>query len=252
MKIGLKLYSTYIALIPDARELKVKECFDFVELYIIPGSYENTIEHWKGLDVLYVIHAPHSYHGINFAQADQLETNLKNIGETQLFADTLGVDIIIIHGGNNGSFDETLRQISMLDDSRIVLENKPKRGLSYEVCVGCTPSEFQYGIEREVLNGMALDFGHASCAARSLGINAMDIIRGFMKFKPKIFHLSDGDALSERDIHLNLGKGDLNLTEFVSIIPEDSLLTIETPRNPLNRLDDFMKDILFLRSIFSP
>ena len=251
MKIGLKLYSKDVALIPDAGKLKVKEFFDFVELYVIPGSYENTIENWKGLDVPYVIHAPHSYHGVNFAQVDKLETNLKHIGETQLFADTLGAAIIIVHGGNNGSFDETLRQISLLDDSRMVLENKPKIGLSNEVCVGCTPSEFQYGIEREVLNGIALDFGHASCAARSLGINAMEIIKDLMIFKPKIFHLSDGDALSERDIHLNLGRGDLDLSEFVSVIPDDSLITIETPRNPLNKLDDFMKDILFLRRILS-
>lgn len=70
MKIGLKLYSTDVALIPDARKLKVREFVDFVELYIIPGSYENSIENWKGLDVPYVIHAPHSYHGINFAQAE--------------------------------------------------------------------------------------------------------------------------------------------------------------------------------------
>ena len=251
MKIGLKLYSTDVALISDARELKAKEFFDFVELYVIPGSYGNTIGNWKSFDVPYVIHAPHSYHGINFARAGQLEANLKNIGETQLFANTLGVDIIIAHGGNNGSFDETLRQISLLDDNRIVLENKPKIGLSYEVCVGCTPSEFQHGIERGVLKGIALDFGHASCAARSLGINAMEIIRDFMIFKPKIFHLSDGDTLSERDIHLNLGRGDLDLAEFVSVIPEDSLITIETPRNPSNTFDDFIEDVFFLRKILS-
>lgn len=237
-----------MALIPDADELKVKEFFDYVELYVIPGSYENTIENWKGLDVPYVIHAPHSYHGVNFAQADKLESNLKNIGETQKFADTLGVDIIIIHGGNNGSFDETLRQISLLDDNRIVLENKPKIGMSYEVCVGCTPSEFQYGIEKEVLKGIALDFGHASCAAQSLRIDVMQMIKEFMVFNPKIYHLSDGDLLSERDIHLNFGKGNFNLSEFVSIIPEGSLITVESPRNPATGLEDFINDVTFFRT----
>src|SRR3989304_365347 len=104
MKIGLKLFSTDVALISDARELKAKGFFDFVELYVIPGSHGNTIENWKSLDVPYVIHAPHSYHGINFAQADKWETNSKNIYEAQRFADSLCSDIIIVHGGNNGKF----------------------------------------------------------------------------------------------------------------------------------------------------
>lgn len=251
MKIGLKLHSTNVALISDARELKAKEFFDFVELYVIPESYKNTIENWKSFDVPYVIHAPHSYHGINFARADQLEANLKNIGETQLFADTLGVDIIIAHGGNNGSFDETLRQISLLDDSRIVLENKPKLGLNNEICVGWSPAEFRKIFDEHIINGIALDFGHASCAARSLDIDVMDIVKELMFFNPKIFHLSDGDSLSEQDKHFNLGKGNLKLLQFMHVIPVNGLLTIETPREPSKGLTDFIDDVKFLKKLLA-
>lgn len=250
MKIGLKLYSTDVVLIPDTRELKVKEVFDFVELYVIPGSYENTIENWKGLVVPYVIHAPHSYHGINFAQADKWETNFRNFNEVRMYADKLGSDKIIIHGGNNGSLEELIRQVGLLNDKRIVLENKPMKGISHELCIGWSPREFDRFFSSGTLNGMALDFGHAACAAQSLSIDVIKMIKEFMVFNPKIYHLSDGDLLSERDIHLNLGKGNFNLAEFVSIIPEGSLITIESPRNTSTGLEDFINDVRFFREVF--
>lgn len=249
MKIGLKLYSTDIALIPDARELKAKVFFDFVELYVIPGSYGNTIEKWKDLGVQYVIHAPHSYHGINFAQADMWETNHKNFTESQKFADTLGSEIIIVHGGSNGSFDETLRQLKLMNENRIVLENKPRTGIADELCVGWSLLEFRQAIDSGVLHGTALDFGHATCSAAFMRVDVMRVIQGFMEFNPQIYHLADGDVLSEKDMHLNLGKGNFKLAEFVAVIPPDAYLTIETARKPSNGLKDFVEDVLFLRRI---
>jgi len=249
MKIGLKLHSTNVALISDARELKAKEFFDFVELYVIPESYKNTIENWKSFDIPYVIHAPHSYDGVNFAQGDMWESNHKNFNETQKFADTLDSDIIIVHSGNNGSFDETLRQLKLLNEKRIVLENKPKVGIADELCVGWSPFEFQRAVDSGIIHGTALDFGHAVCAAAAIGVDVMGVIQGFMEFNPKIYHLADGDILSEKDVHLNLGKGTFNLAEFIAVIPLDAYLTIETPRKPSNGLEDFVEDVLFLRKI---
>lgn len=249
MKIGLKLYSTDVALIHDASELKAKDFFDFVELYVIPGSYGNTIEKWKDLGVQYVIHAPHSYHGINFAQADKWETNYKNFKETQQFADTLGSEIIIVHGGNNGSFDETVRQLKLLNENRIVLENKPKIGIADELCVGWSLLEFRHAIDSGVVHGTALDFGHATCAAASMRVDVMGVVQGFMEFNPKIYHLADGDVLSEKDMHLNLGKGNFNLAELIAVIPPDAYLTIETARKRSNGLKDFIEDVLLLRRI---
>lgn len=249
MKFGLKLYSTDVALISDARELKAKNFFDFVELYVIPGSYGNTIENWKDLGVPYVIHAPHSYHGINFAQANKWETNCKNFKEAQKFADTFGSDIIIVHGGNNGSINETVRQLNLLNEMRLVLENKPRMGIADELCVGWSLTEFRQAIDSGVVHGTALDFGHATCAAASMRVDVMEVVRGFVEFNPKIYHLADGDVLSEKDMHLNLGKGNFNLAEFIAVIPPDAYLTIETPRKPSNGLKDFVEDVLFLKRI---
>ena len=247
--IGLKLHSTNVALIPDALRLKKEGFFDYIELYIIPDTYEETIDAWKNLDVPYVIHAPHSFHGVNLAQADKWEINLKHFNETRQFADDLGSDIIIVHGGNNGSFDETLRQIELLKEQRIVLENKPKKGLYGEICVGWSPKEFHTAFHDGILNGTALDFVHANCASNSMGIDVMELVSEFMIFKPKIFHLSDGEHSSEEDTHYNFGKGNLNLHQFVSVVPKEGLLTIETPLDQSRRLKDFIHDVRYLHSI---
>jgi endonuclease IV len=72
-----------------------------------------------------------------------------------------------------------------------------------------------------------------------------------MAFHPKIYHLSDGDASSGKDIHLNFGKGTFNIAEYISIIPQDSFVTIETPRNESKGLIDFMEDVTYLRAVLT-
>ncbi|MCP4613879.1 MAG: sugar phosphate isomerase/epimerase [Planctomycetes bacterium] len=248
--IGLKLHSTDVSIIPKAQDLMVKGGFDYIELYAIPGSYKNTIQFWKAFDIPYIIHAPHSFHGINLAQAERWRTNFDNFADSKLFADSLGADIIIVHGGNNGSISETIRQISLLGDSRIILENKPKIGLQNEECVGWSANDFKLVADAGVLHGTVLDFGHAVYAARSIKVNVMEIVKELIVFNPKLFHLTDGDTSSERDVHLNLGKGNFDIREFLSVIPSRGMVTIETPRHSEN-LEDFVNDVRFLQRLLS-
>lgn len=244
--IGLKLFSTDNSLIPSAKFLQTKNLFDYIELYAVPGSYSDTISAWKGFNTHFVIHAPHSGHGINFAQADKWGTNEINFNETRRFADTLGAGIIIVHGGNNGTCDEMLRQIKLLDEDRIALENKPRMGIHDETCIGWSPDEFRQTIDSMVIKQTVLDFGHAINAANSLNTDAADLINEFMAFDPKVFHLSDGDSASEKDMHYNLGKGDFKIAELLSVIPKGAFLTIETPRDTLTGLNDFVADVQYV------
>ncbi len=250
-KVGLKLHSANTALIPQASKLR-GSFLDFVEVYVVPGSYKNTIACWKDFDVSYAIHAPHSFHGMNLARTNKEDTNLKHFSEAQRFADDLGSEIIIVHGGSNGSIEETIRQLERFGDDRIVLENKPKVGLLDEECIGWSPDEFKRVMKSGILlSGMALDFVHAACAALSLGIDEMGMIKDFIEFAPRIFHFADGDSSSEKDAHLNLGKGDLDIAGFLSVIPDGALVTIETPRADTNGLGDFTSDIRFLQQMLS-
>ena len=249
-KIGLKLYSTNTGLIPEALLLKNK-FFNFIELYIIPGSYDKTINAWKELAVPYVIHAPHSFHGVNLARLEFRATNIRHMGEVQRFADELHADAIIVHGGNNGDINETIEQLRIINDVRIVVENKPKIGMLDELCIGWSPSEFNQFRKAGVLHGTALDFTHAVCAARMEEADEGAFIKSLLKFEPKIFHLSDIDSSSHKDMHLNFGKGSLNLEQLLSFMPVNGLVTVETPRGIAENLSEFVADITYLRSLSS-
>jgi len=251
LNIGLKLYSTDTSLIDHALRIQEEGFYDYIELYIVPGSYEQVISDWTLLTIPFIIHAPHSFHGINLAEADMWKNNQHHFKEAQLFADSLCADTIIVHGGNNGSFVEALRQITLLDEQRIALENKPKYGQKREICCGWSPAQFRQAVDDGFSNAFVLDFAHAACAANSMNIDTMEIVREFAEFKPKVFHLSDGDNSSEIDIHLNLGTGSLDLAGFLSVVPDGALMTIETPRNQSNGLEDFVKDVSFLRKVLS-
>lgn len=250
LKIGLKLWSINIDLIDQALKLFNKERFHYIELYVVPGSFD-VISKWKSIEIPYIIHAPHSFHGFNLAQKEKRQGNERKFIETKKFADELGSSFIITHGGNNGLFDETLRQLGQLNDSRILLENKPKIGLAGEECVGYLPEDFQKASEMVNTGGMALDFVHAVCAANSTGKDPVVFIDSFLEMKPKLFHLSDADINSTKDSHLNLGRGSLPLGELIKKIPKGSCLTLETPRDAANGLKDFVDDVGYLRELFS-
>ena len=247
--IGLKLHSTDTELISNAIALWEEDIFQYIELYIIPGSYVSTIELWGNCHIPFIIHAPHSFHGINLAVSSQWMQNCKLFMETQRFADKLNGERIIVHGGHTGSIEETIHQAEQLKDSRIILENKPKVGINNEVCVGWSPDEFQLAQASGVFAGFVLDFGHAACAALSVGKKTMELVEELLAFEPEVFHLSDGDQYSEKDTHYNLGKGNLELAEFLCIIPQDTYLTLETPCDYSQGLRNFVQDIYFLKEI---
>jgi len=245
---GLKLYSTNTGLISEARSLKDKY-LNYIELYVIPGSYDKTISEWKEIDVPYVIHAPHSFHGVNIACPEYRETNIRYIREVQDFAEALDADTIIVHGGNNGNINETIAQLKLIDDPHVVVENKPKIGVFDESCIGWSPSEFNRLRKEGVLRGIVLDFTHAVCAARTAGIDEWELIRSLSEFNPKIFHLSDIDSLSHKDIHLNFGKGSMDLGRLLTYVPAGGFVTIETPRKISENLSEYIQDVEYLRNL---
>jgi len=248
-QIGLKLYSTDTPLISEAWALWKDEIFRYIELYVIPGTYHNTIHQWRACDIPFIIHAPHSFHGMNLAVRSLQDSNINLFVEAQKFADELNADGIIVHGGHSGSIEETIRQVMLLADSRILLENKPKVGINNEVCVGWSPGDFQLASISGAFKGFAIDFGHANCAALSIHRKPMTLVLNFLTFKPEIFHLSDGDARSEKDTHFNLGKGNLPLEKFIEVIPNNVRVTLEVPRSPVSGLVDFTQDVRFLKRL---
>ena len=249
LKAGLKVYSINIDFIKDAISLYEKGLYQYIELYAFPHTYEKYIVPWKSLDIPFIIHAPHFSDGINLSRKEKEKDNLALAKDAIKFADALKGSLIIFHPGVEGQIEETARQLNIINDKRIVIENKPYYSNDeVSVCTGYSPEDINF-VMNEAKTGFCLDFGHCICAANALHIDPLKYTDEFMKLKPAIFHLTDGDFTGVYDIHNHLGNGSYPLKKLISRIPSNSILTLETPKDSLKSLDDFPGDIYYLRNL---
>ena len=252
-KRGLKLWSINTdCYYEDAKKLYDNNIFDYIELYVVPDSLD-TLSTWQKLNIPFIIHCPHFAHGFNLAKAEKRISNKRIFEEVQKFADGLNVPYIVIHGGIDGDINETAKQLADLKDSRALIENKPFRALPNkmggEFCRGYNVEEIKTVMEFSGC-GFCLDFGHAICAANSLNVDYFDYIKDFMKLEPKMFHLTDiSDIKSEYDSHPHLGQGQLELKKILQMLPDDAIITFETVKDSQSNLNDFVEDMLCLKSI---
>ena len=260
MKIGLKLWSVNTdAYLREARRLYAERVFDYLELYVVPGTLE-TLPLWNALreekNLPFIIHAPHSFHGVNLADAANSVANKKSFDETKRFADILGAGKIIVHrgwrpedGNPTDALAQLIAQLKPLADERFLVENKPYLPIDNlpRRLVGSTPDEIR-SIIAAVKCGFCLDIGHAVASANAHGADWRVWLADFLSLKPEMFHLSDIQADSKIDQHLHFGTGTLPLAEVVSMLPRDASVSIETKRDSTDNLNDFAKDAECLRN----
>lgn len=253
-QFGLKLWSVNKNYIDTAKKLYDENIYDYIELYAIPSSFDDYASAWKSLNIPYIIHAPHFMHGINFSFESKLQDNIKFAYEALKYADYLNADKVIFHPGIKGDYKETAQQIKMINDKRILVENKPyhvaveTENLSLnDICVGYNPEQIKY-IMQESGAGFCLDIGHGICAANSLHIDYVLFLKEFITLNPSMFHISDGEINGTRDKHYNIGKGSFDFNMIFSLIPENAVISVETEKSSKENLDDFIKDINLLRS----
>jgi sugar phosphate isomerase/epimerase len=249
MRIGLKLWSIDSAMISESIKLYKKKCFDYIELYVVPCTYDSTFEKWASFEGKFIIHCPHGGHGFNLADSSLRDKNQLKFKEVQGFANALKADHIIVHLGNNGSLDESILQLNDISDSRIFIENKPIEGLNGEKCIGSSPEDIKKVLQETHVQGFVLDFGHAIYASNTLKIDKFDFIRRFMTLKPKVFHFSDGFCNSTKDCHCNLGEGDFDLRKILSYIPQDSPVTLEISHSFKRGFTNFEENVKYLTKI---
>lgn len=254
-KLGLKLWSADIFHIEPALELYRKGVFEYVELYIVPGTAKEYLDIWKGKRFPFFLHAPHSYSGLNLSLRNFELQNRPLIKEIEAFMEVLNPRGVIFHPGIDGSIDETIQQVhkfrrefpALFDMA--VLENKPKIGINGEICVGASPEEMEKLLEETRL-GFCLDVGHAICYAAWAGIEWEEVIDQFMKLAPDVFHLSDGDVNSRTDSHLNYGDGNFNLRWIIKKLPSDAYVSIETNKNSKLNLNEFERDVIYFKELY--
>jgi RimJ/RimL family protein N-acetyltransferase len=245
MQLGLKLGSTNINYTEDILSFFETGYFQYIELFAAPGSFNDNIGYWKQFPIPIIIHAPHSFAGMNLSLPEERENNKKKLKETFQFADAIKSEIIIFHSGVNGKIEETIIQLKPFVDSRCVIENKPMKGLNGEKCLGTTPEEIKY-ISNMLQIDFCLDFGHAICAANSIKEEPIKFIKGFLLLNPRMYHLTDGDYSSEYDSHLHYEKGNYPLKELIKMLPDNSKVTNEA-KNDVN-ITEFKDDCFYFMS----
>ncbi|PIS28918.1 AP endonuclease [Candidatus Saganbacteria bacterium CG08_land_8_20_14_0_20_45_16] len=248
-KFGLKLWSINDNYVKDALRLFNEGVYQYIELYVKPGSYEKFIGLWKNLPIPYVIHAPHFRDGMNLAKRENEAKNLTLIQEAQRFADQLKADKLIVHPGIAGDIKETARQLKLINDKRILIENKPYYALDDNlVCNGTTPEEIKLVMD-EAGVGLCLDIGHAACSARAHSVYYLDYLKQFMMLAPKMFHLADGDVNNLTDDHRHIGEGNFDFRQILAIIHDNAMVTIEVNKSSKENLNDFIKDVKMIKAI---
>lgn len=250
MQLGLKLWSTNHHYFDEACRLWNDGFYDYIELTAVTGSYEHSASLWKSLDVPYVIHGPTYGQGFSLAHKEREDENMQRMAEVQKFADLLNAPLIILHPGVEGDLSECARQLNLISDPRIAIENKPYVVTGGLVCNGYLPEHLAFLKEQSNIK-ICFDVGHAFCAANSLKKSPLPFIKRFIELKPDIYHLMDGHKDGIYDIHLNLGKGDFDFEEILPLYPEDCLITLETDKNFEDTLVDFEEDVNFLRGVLS-
>lgn len=255
-RLGLKLWSTNTGpLLAAARGLYARRTFDYLELFVVPGSL-GALADWRRLrdetGLPFVIHNAHAAQGFNLAIRSAETRNRELAAEARAYADALDARQIIFHGGMDGTLEEAVRQLKALGEGRALVENKPfvplpnAQGLT--VCRGATRFELER-ILRETGCGFCLDIGHAFCSAASQGREPYGFVRELAeRLHPVLFHLSDvADFASPYDAHPHLGTGRLDLVRLGrEAFGSSPAISIETVKDSPTDLDDFARDVEIL------
>jgi deoxyribonuclease IV len=252
MKIGLKIWSTNTNSFNKLREFYEKKLIDYVELYIIPNSFD--ADRLKILkDVPVIFHAPDFINGFNIRIRNKVFYEvLKTIDE---FSDFFQNKRIIIHPGydrqENISKKETLISFKILKEKQydIIIENLPKIGIGGNLYLYGSNKEEIKKIITEIDCKFCLDFGHAICAANYYKIEPIKFIKKLLELKPFMFHLSDGDLNSLEDKHLSFGDGDFPIKKLLDFV-KNEYISLETPKKEdLLNLSEDLKNIKIIKNI---
>lgn len=254
-KIGLKLWSLNTdCYLKEAVRLYAEGVYDYIELYVVPHTLA-ALPQWEQLEIPYIIHHPHFAHQFNLSLKDKRDHNMVLYREVKQYADALDARHIIFHGGMNGSVDETIAQLQIIDDKRALIENKPyvtpirsKPGM-HDYCIGATVEDIEK-ITRETRCGFCMDVGHAVCSANYQKKDPYKYLQEFKALQPCMFHLSDVlDMKSIYDAHPHLGTGNLDIGRLKhELFPLDAMISVETDKNSKTHLDDFKDDCVWLRN----
>lgn len=256
---GLKLWSKDFIknkeFAKDAERALKEGLFDYLELFALPSTFEDTKNAVKEgfLGQKVIIHAPHGMQDLDVGNPDELDNNRLRLKDSQLFADMLGADIIILHPGMQKGeqfLAESIRQFKIINDERLTVENLPAYcSITKRLLHGVEPAEIKRLI-KETGAKFCLDFSHAICGANSCNRDIYEVLSEFAGLNPVMYHLCDGDAKSTLDSHLHYGEGNYDLRRLVTeFTTENTYITMETGHGIPTDVKPWLEDIAYIRRV---
>lgn len=244
MRAGLKLWSINTdSYYEEAKKIYDQGLFDYIELYVVPDTLY-TLNAWKKLKIPVILHAPHFMHGINLADSKCFDCNQKVYEQVEIFRQELHAEYTVVHAGMDGTVNEIIRQLQVINPKNFLIENKPAIAplCPEKKCRGAVFSELE-----EIINntgcGFCLDVGHAICTANYYGVEPFEYLSRLQQLQPVMYHLSDGDIRSSIDQHLHFGEGSYDIPKILSFIGDGKMISVETKKNSKDNLEDFVRDI---------
>ncbi|MCM1323848.1 MAG: sugar phosphate isomerase/epimerase [Acetobacter sp.] len=258
-RFGLKLWSKDFIknkeFAKDAEKALKDGKFDYLELFALPSTFEDTKDAVKAgfLGQKVIIHAPHGIQNLDISNPEELENNRVRLKDSQLFADMLGADIIILHPGmqrGESFLEESIRQFKLMNDERLTVENLPGYcSQTKRLLHGIEPVEIKR-LMQETGAKFCLDFSHAICGANTYNRDIYEVLNEFKALKPAMYHLCDGDVASTNDSHLHYGEGNYDLRRLViEFTSEDALITMETGHGIPTDVTPWLADIEYIRRV---
>jgi endonuclease IV len=248
--IGLKIWTTNTESFPRLRELYDKKDIDYVELYIVPGSFSKQLGLLKGIPL--ILHAPNFNHG--FSVTADNEEFASGIDTAKQVSEFFGEKRIIFHPGyiqnENDSIGRLIKVLAKLPFD-IILENVPRKGYKGKVMLLIHKPEEYMRVINETGCKFCLDLGHAIAAANTEHLVGIEYIREFMALRPYMFHISDGNYNEETDSHLGLGQGSYPLQDMINLLPEGAIISLETPKSDFQTLRQDVYNLSILRDLLT-
>lgn len=242
MKVGLKFFPDDIELMKDFEDI-----FDFYEILVLEDFDYRKIRDYTDKEI--TVHVEHHQWGFDPGDPKFMDLNTRFVAKAVEAADFFDSKIIVMHPGlrtDKSSFGNMVEFFRQNNDKRFLFENCPiqERKLPEEYMLAM-PDEMEKFLK--IMDAdMLLDFAHAVCSSNTIGRDPYKTIEGFMKLKPKAFHVSGIDITGKNDVHKHLFEVD-NDFRFLKDLPKDTYITLETGKENKDLRETHIKNIGVVR-----
>ena len=252
LKYGIKLWSSNgQKIFEQASDSYEKGLIDFIELYVHPEAADyREFKIFKNTKV--TIHATKYEDGFDIFELTEKKIDLfkkQIIGA----ADFLNSDLIVVHAGIDGEPDIFKKNLELIYDPRIVIENMPAISLDDKYFFGYSLEQLKW-IKKNCRIDICLDIAHAVKSAALQRIDYKFFLSDLFKFlEPSYFHLSGGFYKNVKDEHMNLFEGDIDWQWIKAELNKmsenkDVMIVFEVPKIG-DSLENYLKNISYFKNL---